>query len=132
MGTAKQRLDLKPGSSQREAEKASTLQMPALTVKVHPQVDVKVPPPQLNMDAAPFTKVLAQLSSSMNQIATQQLEILRTVKQQNEVLAQLVTKEAPAPVTRITNSRSPSDFSVELEKVKGQTVGMRIRAEPVN
>lgn len=82
----------------------------------------------------PIAGALIQLGQNMQMLAEQQGAILSAIESQNTILRQLAAKNPANPDIKVAAPNvnmppRPTEFSVEFEKNKGETVGMRIRAE---
>jgi len=129
MSSAKQKLDLSPAAKRKAQDSSVNFRIPAPVVEVNPQVTAHVEAPQIKMDAQPFSDALNKLGAFMGQVAQQQREILSAIKAQNKVLSDIAAKEAPTPKVEVSANGGPSEYHVEFDRSKGQTVGMRITAE---
>jgi nucleoside-triphosphatase THEP1 len=106
-----------------------------------PQVKVNLAAPDMKQIAravdtlasahGQFMDLIGHLENEQHKIMR---EISNTISSQTEILRQLAAKsgdiKVAAPIVKM--APRPDSFYVELEKDRGETVGMRIRAESPN
>lgn len=139
MATPRDRLNTKPKNPSREA---GIVRLPAPIVRVAaPQVKVNLAAPDMKQIAravdtlasahGQFMDLIGHLENEQHKIMR---EISNTISSQTEILRQLAAKsgdiKVAAPIVKM--APRPDSFYVELEKDRGETVGMRIRAESPN
>lgn len=108
------------------------LELPPIRIGA-PKIDIpEIKIPEIKVDAAdmrPIAEALNQLGQALAQIAGQQTAIL-------QALATVAGKEPTVNVTPKVTVRAPEpkrrDYYVEIDKNRGETVGMRISAESPN
>lgn len=133
MATAKDRLKTKPKNPTSES---GVVRLPAPIVRVAaPQVKVDVPAPQVNVDTKEFARALDDMARQFNaalaglaQTMAAHDKRLIDVSAENQRLLKAISERRQAAPT-VNLPERPSEFYVEIDKDRGETVGMRIRSE---
>lgn len=85
--------------------------------------EVKIPPAE-PVDMTPVALAMSEMSKALQRLAVVQTSILEALSKMPTPRVDVVNE---APEIRIP--KRPNNFSVELEKENGETVGMRISAD---
>lgn len=118
-----------------EADGTVTMRVSPPQVKVgSPVVNLKMDPPQFNMDSKAFADALESLAIAINQLGQQQAVIAQQIAESNKLMAQLAGNPPNVKVDapKITMPSRPRSYSVEIEDEKGDVTTMTIEANSPN
>lgn len=137
MATARDRLS--PKKPKNDGDSSLALQVRPVIRMGAPKIDIpKIEIPKIEIPASdmkPIAEAIQALGQGLAQIANAQTQILQTMQQHHQLLAELVKKDSPTvnvPAPTVKMAPRPRAYRVELEKEGGETVGMFIEADTPN
>lgn len=135
MANPADKLTPKPKTNGAESSGAVELRVNPPQVRVgSPKVDVKIDAPQLNMDSTQFADAIRSLSDVMQQLAQQQVLLLREMAETRNLMNELAknTPNVQVAAPKVTMPARPREFDVAFVEDDDGIVGMRIKANLPN